>query len=710
MAKAVGPTLVIAALFVAAGAAHAAPIAGASDPAAIIGGAPVDACAWPSTVFLENCTGTLIHPEIVVYAAHCGDDRERVWFGEDISSGQAPDGAGFSVDTEFCAVNPDYGSAMDIGIARAADFAFCKLATPVTNVPIVPPLMGCETTILTSGTDVTLVGYGTTDQETFGVKFEVDTILHYIDDFGAAVIGGDGESPCAGDSGGPAFVQMPDGTWRAFGIVSGPNVGNCSDAMWFATIYNAVPFIEQESGIDVSACHSGTQWNPSPTCGDFPTEPRDGAGKSWADGCAGGPALEWSSTCGPAFDLAEDLVAPTSTITAPADRERFDTEPDAATVPVTVTADVIDDTSGVATVVLIIDGAPVDGAMRLGAPWRWDLSIPPGVWEIAVLATDWAGNEAQSEPVVIGVDEDPPEKPEPPSTSSGAADESSGSSSEGTTGGGDTSTTSVGETTTGTDTTGEGGGAVADGDGCGCRSTPSDPGAWLVLTPLFALVGVRRRRALSFAVLAGCSSPSGGAQETGTSTSTTEPDPTATATTSTSSDATSTSTSTDESSGTTVGESSTGPACEVGTLRCSCNESFDCNEGLTCMLDTCIPCETGTITCPCHFDEGQRDGECDEGLYCFGGLCAAPQPCPFLRDGQCDEPRGSGKCLIGTDDFDCCATMDDVCEEASQGGACPDGSDPDDCGAATTTGDSGTSGAEDSSESSGGSSGSSSTT
>ncbi|MBC8069360.1 MAG: hypothetical protein IAG13_13575, partial [Deltaproteobacteria bacterium] len=127
------------------------------------------------------------------------------------------------------------------------------------------------------------------------------------------------------------------------------------------------------------------------------------------------------------------------------------------------------------------------------------------------------------------------------------------------------------------------------------------------------------------------------------------------------------------------------PACEIGTLDCHCTETFDCQEGLTCLLDNCVPCETGTITCPCHFDEGARIGECDEGLYCFGGLCAAPQPCPFLMDGVCDEPQGSGACLNGTDVFDCCATMPGVCEEQSMGGACADGSDPDDCGAGSSS-------------------------
>jgi hypothetical protein len=144
-------------------------------------------------------------------------------------------------------------------------------------------------------------------------------------------------------------------------------------------------------------------------------------------------------------------------------------------------------------------------------------------------------------------------------------------------------------------------------------------------------------------------------------------------------------------------ESSEGPGCEPGTLGCVCTDSFTCGAGLSCYVNTCIECEAGAKTCPCRYEDGVEKGECDEGLFCFGGLCAAPQPCPFQMDGKCDEPQGTGVCLPGTDSFDCCPTLVGVCEEESQGGRCPDGSDPLDCGHDTdgdetgTTTDSGTS-------------------
>jgi MYXO-CTERM domain-containing protein len=679
-----------------------------AEPVTIIGGDPSLSCAWPSTVFLENCTGTLIHPEIVVYAAHCDAERERVWFGEDVSSGAVPPGEGFFVETEYCMVNPEYATATQIGPSRAADYAFCKLAEPVLDVPIVPPLMGCETTALLPGTPVKLVGFGGTDQSTFAVKFQVDTVLHYIDDWGAAVIGGGGQSPCAGDSGGPAFMQLPDGSWRSFGIVSGPNFGNCGDAMWFATIYDAIPFIEANSGIDVSACHhTHGEWNPSPSCEGFPLDPGDGDGKSWADGCAGGPTTGPVTTCGDAFDGADDLAAPSATITAPEDRARFDTGAGDATYPVEVTAEIADPGSGVARVELEINGAPVDKSLLLGPPWAWPLNIPPGVWEIEAVATDWAGNEARSEVVVIGIDTDPPPAPEPePSDDTGPASDSSDSGEPPmpatTTGVGDGSSGDASEDVTGTEGTPQ----VGDG-GCGCRQG-SPGGGWA----LFALaLGLRwRRRSRGAAAIAaaitigGCTDdPATSADTTGTQGTTDAPPSTSgLGTTSTADDDTGFPHDGSESSSTgsaTSESSSEGGGCELGTLDCACTSDFSCGAGLSCYVNTCIACEAGTFACPCVYEKGGDEGTCARGLYCFGGLCVAPQPCPFLEDGQCDEPQGTGLCLVGTDASDCCPTMPGVCEERSEGGACPDGSDPVDCGAGSSS-DSGSSDSGSSSESS----------
>ncbi|HET6582741.1 MAG TPA: trypsin-like serine protease, partial [Nannocystaceae bacterium] len=225
-----------------------ASLARASDPSPTIaadvpdqriyGGAPAGTCEWPSAVFLGGCTGTLVHPEVVIYAAHCGTSVQWAWFGEDSNQQQ-----GRYVDTEFCATipggSPGYGN----------DFAVCKLAEPVTDVPIVPPLMGCETDVLQPGVEVWLVGFGETESGAYGTKYEVAVQLQTIEN-DEALLGGGGTAPCYGDSGGPAYVRLPatidpEESWRVFGITSWG--GECGTGGYYSMMHNGMDWFESET-------------------------------------------------------------------------------------------------------------------------------------------------------------------------------------------------------------------------------------------------------------------------------------------------------------------------------------------------------------------------------------------------------------------------------------------------------------------------------
>jgi MYXO-CTERM domain-containing protein len=100
------------------------------------------------------------------------------------------------------------------------------------------------------------------------------------------------------------------------------------------------------------------------------------------------------------------------------------------------------------------------------APFEWTANLNPGIYEFGARAVDYAGNEADAEVVVIGVDMEVPD----PGGTGGTGGTDSG------TGGGDT----------------DGNDQSGGKDGCGCTTTEPVPlGAGLVL---LGLVALRRRR------------------------------------------------------------------------------------------------------------------------------------------------------------------------------------------------------------------------
>ena len=87
-----------------------------SSPAlelSIYGGEPTGECRWSNVVSLgQRCSGVLVHPELVLYAAHCGVDIQEIRY----------DGGTRSVAQ--CAAFP---GAQPGG----TDLAFCRLREPV---------------------------------------------------------------------------------------------------------------------------------------------------------------------------------------------------------------------------------------------------------------------------------------------------------------------------------------------------------------------------------------------------------------------------------------------------------------------------------------------------------------------------------------------------------------------------------------------------
>lgn len=307
-------TLTISASVLAMGAGAPDAVVPVADPQAIVGGTEAEPCQWPSVVsILEDdetpvmCSGTLVHPQVVMTAAHCINPERPIvglGFGEHGMDTGVPQRV---VEPVECVGNPDYY------FGNGADVGYCVLAELVHDVPIVPLMAGCEVEALVPGTEVVIVGYGA-DYGTFdpgtgevdasgvGPKRWTTQIVDFIDEGVQEInLHGDNgsQSACFGDSGGPAMVQLEDGTWRVFGTgghlydpgglpppMIPDNICGAGAAYGFAPL--VLDWLEQETGVDLTYCWDGNQWSPAPTCADFPLAPNVGAG-TWATGCADGP-------------------------------------------------------------------------------------------------------------------------------------------------------------------------------------------------------------------------------------------------------------------------------------------------------------------------------------------------------------------------------------------------------------------------------------
>lgn len=574
--------------WLAPGTAEAGSLNSGREPNAILGGDVVDSCGWPAAVSMGgSCTGSFVHPQVVIYAAHCGEDVPYIRFGDTI------DETAREVVPERCVVHP----TGEWGVGT--DFAYCLLPEPIEDIPTVPPLMGCEVDeYLQEGRDVTLVGFGINDdpEENYGIKRWVETQITAFS-WDEVFIGDETAGACNGDSGGPALVQLEDGSWRVFGIASWGQ-GGCGIGTYYSMIHNGLAWIEGDSNIDITPCHDGDgRWNPGPDCAGLPGDPADASG-TWAAGCSFGPSVAEISSCGDPFDPdLVDTAAPLLEVVSPSDGERFNLNFGESTVTVPVRVEVDDDGGwGVETLTLqILSGEEVVfEATDHAAPFAFDnLEFPEGVFTVRAEGVDRAGNEAEPQEAIFGVNVDPPQRPEEEDATSSTSQGGDGDGTEGDDDGSSSGSDpepggSSGSSGSATD------GASASGDsGCGCAVDGSSPwDAWWLVIPLWGFLRRRRVSAAAAIVAAstavGCGSDpasmAGDGSET-SSTSSTTGSSTEPASSTLSEDASSSSGSTsDQADSTSTGEE-VEPGCGDGVLQ----KGEVCDDGNDVEGDGCNP-------------------------------------------------------------------------------------------------------------------------
>ena len=232
--------------------------------ARIVGGEPAEPGAWPDAGALYfagqvQCSAVLISPDLVLTAAHCfggdGFTDRRVLFDSVDHADEG--GVWVDIDTGFRHPNS----------TRTFDVAVYVLAEPA---PIEPRPLALDCLVddyLVDGAVAVVAGFGSTSRDgAEGNSRLHDALVPVVDadcalegqgcnrevaPNGELIAGGDGVDSCVGDSGGPLYLQTPDGYYLT-GITSraafAPQEFPCGSGGIYVRVDAIVEWVEEVTG------------------------------------------------------------------------------------------------------------------------------------------------------------------------------------------------------------------------------------------------------------------------------------------------------------------------------------------------------------------------------------------------------------------------------------------------------------------------------
>jgi hypothetical protein len=270
----------------------------------IVGGDQSDPGEFPYYVDLNGCGGSLIAPDVVLTAAHCGQFvGDTVYVGAFRKGSTLNNAVSVSVVDE--AKHPNYNDD-----TMENDFLILKLAEPV-NIPGSDVVLSLNDQFSNpaDGDDLTVLGLGKISEGGSTANVLRDVEVQAIDTnicnqpasyggdvtntdmFCAGVMNG-GKDSCQGDSGGP-IVKRVGNQHIQVGVVSwGAGCARENLPGVYARVSSAYNWIDQvvcdQWGGDASFCNGGGDGGGSPNLPPPTSPPADGGGGGGGRNCPTG--------------------------------------------------------------------------------------------------------------------------------------------------------------------------------------------------------------------------------------------------------------------------------------------------------------------------------------------------------------------------------------------------------------------------------------